>query len=1271
MSIVSSCRQTAVAALVVLAGQAAAQVQEFANWNVGNGNWSVPINWDTGIGSVVPNNGAGFTWAVTIYNGGLCNLDMSATIDKIGMTSGSVLNQFNGTQFNIRGDTDGSGFTGTFSLLGATFQMSSVGNNTDLRVTGGAGYQLTIGGTADQPGLIEMSNISNSSNRMYGVSGSETLGFSEYITVRGSGQIGANSATVLLGETGHFRGIYAAPLIVDPGAGGCGNAGFMYADGGTLQLDAGVFDNNVGEISSVTADGMLVINGATVVGGFVGSRQGTVRLNGGSVSGAVLQVQDRGEVTANTTVEGILSTGMIRQFNNVVGLRLTADFNNAGIYSMESVGNNTDLIVQNNLAFTDGGEIRFSSVSNSANRIYGGAATTRLTTNNWMHGAGQLGINSLELTNTGTVEADVPAVPLSIDVSGADSVNTGTFRASNAGILHIYPGTFQMQGSGVVEANSDGIVNLDGPTLVEAVLTSDTNGIIRIVSGGTRLQNCQSTAHIVVPNNVVGLRLIGSLHNSSLIELLSIGNNTDLICETDVTLSGGGSVDMADVSNITNRIYGAAASTRLTNQDNFIHGAGQIGANQMLLTNAGHIRADRSGRALLVDPSGQSYNTSLMDAVDGGVLQLASSPYDNTSGQIIAETGSTVQLDGGAVVSGGLVQAHSGGTLTFNGGRTTGSAPIIDVGAFGRITAGGGGCDAGLVNHGLLRQLNNVAPFDLAGLVENTGTFSLESIGNNTDVRLTTDTTFTGAGEVVFADISSSTNRIYGATAAMRLVNDDNWMHGSGQIGVNQMSLSNNGVIECDLPGRFLYIDTTGDAAINTGVFRASSGGTLHIYPDTFNQTGGGRIEAMAGSVVELDGSRFVGGISATEADGVVRVVSASTRLQDVTNLGRIDVPNNVQGLRLVNSFTNDGEVNLLSVGNNTDLICEGDVLIDGSGQITLHDVSNNANRMYAAAGDQTITNASTIRGSGQLGINQTQIVNLGQIVADSTRVLTIDCSGTGLDNQGLLHAVATGGCTIEPAPFTTSGTIQVDPGSFILRNGGGFSQTAGMIDVNGLFRCATGNLELSGGELRVTGELECTTGTVQMTGGTLSGSGFVDCPVLNSAGRCEPGSFGNRTLVDDLTINGSYTQGTDATLAVTLFPNDVATGLFIAGSASLAGTLDVSLPNGFVPDIGTEITVLTTSGVISGGFEQVTYPSGTGVGFEIVQAANRIKVRAVASADCLADWNGDGLLDFFDVQGFLNAYSAHQSAADLNHDGLFDFFDVQAFLGAFSAGCP
>lgn len=55
----------------------------------------------------------------------------------------------------------------------------------------------------------------------------------------------------------------------------------------------------------------------------------------------------------------------------------------------------------------------------------------------------------------------------------------------------------------------------------------------------------------------------------------------------------------------------------------------------------------------------------------------------------------------------------------------------------------------------------------------------------------------------------------------------------------------------------------------------------------------------------------------------------------------------------------------------------------------------------------------------------------------------------------------------------------------------------------------------------------------------------------------------------------------------------------------------------------------------------------------------------------CVADWNDDGTLDFFDIQGFLGAFSAHDDAADLVDDDTFDFFDVQQYLGLFAAGCP
>jgi hypothetical protein len=58
-------------------------------------------------------------------------------------------------------------------------------------------------------------------------------------------------------------------------------------------------------------------------------------------------------------------------------------------------------------------------------------------------------------------------------------------------------------------------------------------------------------------------------------------------------------------------------------------------------------------------------------------------------------------------------------------------------------------------------------------------------------------------------------------------------------------------------------------------------------------------------------------------------------------------------------------------------------------------------------------------------------------------------------------------------------------------------------------------------------------------------------------------------------------------------------------------------------------------------------------------------------AADCPADLTGDGVLNFFDISAFLEAYGIMDSAADFTDDGNFNFFDVSAFLAAFAEGCP
>ncbi len=54
----------------------------------------------------------------------------------------------------------------------------------------------------------------------------------------------------------------------------------------------------------------------------------------------------------------------------------------------------------------------------------------------------------------------------------------------------------------------------------------------------------------------------------------------------------------------------------------------------------------------------------------------------------------------------------------------------------------------------------------------------------------------------------------------------------------------------------------------------------------------------------------------------------------------------------------------------------------------------------------------------------------------------------------------------------------------------------------------------------------------------------------------------------------------------------------------------------------------------------------------------------------CLADFNGDGGVDFFDYLDFVDAFSANDPSADFNGDSFIDFFDYLDFVDVFSTGC-
>ena len=144
-------------------------------------------------------------------------------------------------------------------------------------------------------------------------------------------------------------------------------------------------------------------------------------------------------------------------------------------------------------------------------------------------------------------------------------------------------------GDAVITIAEGGSITFDGVSA--ATLTAD-NFVFNL---NTVMNNANS---IVIGDNAV-LPLAGTINNSGTIELASIGGQTRLqVLANGLTLEGGGHVDLSDGNG--NIIVGTTPDATLTNVDNTISGAGQLGEGQLTLHNKGTIIASGSN-ALIID----------------------------------------------------------------------------------------------------------------------------------------------------------------------------------------------------------------------------------------------------------------------------------------------------------------------------------------------------------------------------------------------------------------------------------------------------------------------------------------------------------------------------------------------------------------------------------------------------------------------------------------------------------------------------------------------
>jgi hypothetical protein len=727
----------------------------------------------------------------------------------------------------------------------------------------------------------------------------------------------------------------------------------------------------------------------------------------------------------------------------------------------------------------------------------------------------------------------------------------------------------------------------------------------------------------------------GTITNAGHLNINSTGAATGLQVNLAIggaILKGGG---MLTMSNNPNNVIGVLGGG-LTNVDNTIQGAGQIGNTQMGLTNQGTINANIGGSGanpLIVDPAGTAGNTGTMEATNGGTLELQAS-FTNKGGKIQAVgAGSMVLLGPNTSFDGGTLTTSAGGVVGVTNNTNSEHAATLE------------GMTNTVTNTGTFEVFDGGAAV-LDGTISNTGSIMLNGVSTATLLDVSGPThaaTLTGGGKVT---MSNSVNNVIGVFGG-NLTNTNNTIQGAGQIGNTQMGLNNQGTINANVGGSGanpLIVDPTGTGS-NTGTMEATNGGTLELQA-SFNNTGG-KIEAVGtGSTVTLGpDTSFSGGMFTTSGGGVIGVTTTSSEHASilegftdiVTNAGMFEVFDGAT-LALDGTINNTGTILLNGLNNSTLLDVTGPnhaATLTGKGTVTM---SNSVNNVIGVFGGNLTNLNNTIQGAGQIGNTQAGLNNKGKIIANQPTTLIIDCagfsnSGTLMVNKGSLMNINQAfsnfsGTTLTGGTYSVSGTLQFN-GANIVNDAAHITLTgtaSAIVDQaanDGLrnFVAITkkGSLALHSGKILTTpadlsnaGRLTVGAGTnLKVTGGytQTAGTTTVDGTLTAPSGTTiQAGNvFGKGMIAGTVVSSGSFTAGDSPTGAGKLSAStytqnssgsfNVQIGgltvgkqysqLAVANGASLNGTLNVMLINNFVPAIGNTFTILTGSAV-SGTFATV-----------------------------------------------------------------------------------
>jgi hypothetical protein len=212
----------------------------------------------------------------------------------------------------------------------------------------------------------------------------------------------------------------------------------------------------------------------------------------------------------------------------------------------------------------------------------------------------------------------------------------------------------------------------------------------------------------------------------------------------------------------------------------------------------------------------------------------------------------------------------------------------------------------------------------------------------------------------------------------------------------------------------------------------------------------------------------------------------------------------------------------------------------------------------------------------------------------------------------------------------------------------------------------SAGTLSMDGGLISVPRINRATGGNFQFTGGELQVTDFVG-NLTNQGGNYSPGASPANS-----TVSGNFAQPT-GTMTIELGGINPGTGfdqLTISGTATLGGTLQVNLLDGFMPTPGNSFEFLRATGGVSGTFATAILPNLAGRLFSLEYGASAVRIVVEGNGVVLAgDYNFDARVDAADYLVWRNTMGSNMNlAADGNHNGVIDQDDYQVWRSNFGS---